>query len=215
MDKDVQDELKKEGREDVKNESSDMEENISDIDELVQNEDLEKQKELEGDGADSERMLDEENENECEPAFKIRILENKIKEQEDAYLRINAEYSNFRRRTAEEKNSIGIFANEKIMAELIPVLDNMERALEAYEDKENQLYIGVEMVYKQLVDALEKSGLEVINAGIGDDFDHNFHMAVLQEKSSEYDSGKILMELQKGYKLGKKVLRASMVKVSS
>lgn len=156
----------------------------------------------------------ENSENQCEPEFEIRLLENKLKEQEEAFLRVNAEYSNFRRRTSEEKASIGLFANEKIMNELIPVLDNMERALDAYEDKENQLFVGVDMVYKQLVDALQKSGLEEIQANIGDEFDHKYHMAVLQEESSDYEAGKILMVLQKGYKLGKKVIRASMVKVS-
>lgn len=157
---------------------------------------------------------DQGNIDESEPAFKIKSLENKLKDQEEAILRLNAEYANFRRRTAEEKATIGLYANEKAFNELIPVIDNMERALEACDDKESPLFVGVDMVYKQLLDALRKSGLERIDAELGQDFDPNLHMAVMQEASDEYEPGKILMVLQKGYRLDKKVLRASMVKVS-
>ena len=157
---------------------------------------------------------DQENIDESEPVFKIKSLENKLKDQEEAILRLNAEYANFRRRTAEEKATIGLYANEKAFNELIPVIDNMERALEACDDKESPLFVGVDMVYKQLIDALKNSGLERIDAEPGQDFDPNLHMAVMQEASDEYEPGKILMVLQKGYKLDKKVLRASMVKVS-
>lgn len=149
-----------------------------------------------------------------EPAFKIKALENKLKDQEESFMRLNAEYQNFRRRTQEEKSSIALYANEKIMNDLILVVDNFERALDSIEDKESQTYKGVEMVSNQLMDSLKRAGLETIEANVGDDFDHNFHMAVMQEESSEYEPGKILMVLQKGYKIGKKVLRASMVKVS-
>ena len=157
---------------------------------------------------------DQENIDESEPVFKIKSLENKLKDQEEAILRLNAEYANFRRRTAEEKATIGLYANEKAFNELIPVIDNMKRALEACEDKESPLFVGVDMVYKQLIDALKNSGLERIDAEPGQDFDPNLHMAVMQEASDEYEPGKILMVLQKGYRLDKKVLRASMVKVS-
>ena len=157
---------------------------------------------------------DQENIDESEPVFKIKSLENKLKDQEEAILRLNAEYANFRRRTAEEKATIGLYANEKAFNELIPVIDNMERALEACDDKESPLFVGVDMVYKQLIDALKNSGLERIDAEPGQDFDPNLHMAVMQEASDEYEPGKILMVLQKGYRLDKKVLRASMVKVS-
>lgn len=157
---------------------------------------------------------DQENIDESEPVFKIKSLENKLKDQEEAILRLNAEYANFRRRTAEEKATIGLYANEKAFNELIPVIDNMERALDACDDKESPLFVGVDMVYKQLLDALKNSGLERIDAEPGQDFDPNLHMAVMQEASDEYEPGKILMVLQKGYRLDKKVLRASMVKVS-
>lgn len=190
-------------QEDIKNETSE-EILVEDVQDLVNEEKS---------GPESEGS-DQENIDECEPAFKIKSLENKIKDQEEAILRLNAEYANFRRRTAEEKATIGLYANEKVFNELIPVIDNMERALEACEDKESPLFVGVDMVYKQLLDALKSSGLESIDAELGQEFDPNLHMAVMQEASDEYEPGKILMVLQKGYKLDKKVLRASMVKVS-
>ncbi len=171
----------------------------------------------EEDKAEDASALNEESieeNSECEPEFKIRILENKLKEQEDAMLRLNAEYTNYRRRTADEKSTIELYAIEKLSNELIPVIDNLERALDACEDKESSLYVGVELVYTQMLDALSKSGLETIPAEIGSDFDHNLHMAVMQESSEEFEAGKITLVLQKGYKLGKKVLRATMVKVS-
>lgn len=190
-------------QEDIKNETSE-EILVEDGQDLVNEEKS---------GPESEGS-DQENIDECEPAFKIKSLENKIKDQEEAILRLNAEYANFRRRTAEEKATIGLYANEKVFNELIPVIDNMKRALESCEDKESPLFVGVDMVYKQLLDALKSSGLESIDAELGQEFDPNLHMAVMQEASDEYEPGKILMVLQKGYKLDKKVLRASMVKVS-
>ena len=206
MDKERKDPIDKDEeivQEDIKNETSE-EILVEDGQDLVNEEKS---------GPESEGS-DQENIDECEPAFKIKSLENKIKDQEEAILRLNAEYANFRRRTAEEKATIGLYANEKVFNELIPVIDNMKRALEACEDKESPLFVGVDMVYKQLLDALKSSGLESIDAGLGQEFDPNLHMAVMQEASDEYEPGKILMVLQKGYKLDKKVLRASMVKVS-
>lgn len=143
----------------------------------------------------------------------IKDLEAKIVESEDKYKRLQAEYSNYIRRTQQEKETIGIFANEKIITELIPVIDNMERALDAYTDKEDALYKGVDLVYKQLKDALAKFGVEEIEAENAE-FDPNFHMAVMQESVEGVEPNKVVMILQKGYKLGTKVIRPTMVKVS-
>lgn len=143
----------------------------------------------------------------------IKDLEAKIVESEDKYKRLQAEYSNYIRRTQQEKETIGIFANEKIITELIPVIDNMERALDAYIDKEDALYKGVNLVYKQLKDSLAKFGVEEIVAENAE-FDPNFHMAVMQESVEGVEPNKVVMVLQKGYKLGTKVIRPTMVKVS-
>ena len=143
----------------------------------------------------------------------IKDLQSKVEASEDKYKRLQAEYSNYIRRTQQEKETIGVFANEKIITELIPVIDNMERALDACPDKEEALYKGVDLVYKQLKDSLVKFGVEEIEAQDAD-FDPNVHMAVMQERIDGVEPNKVVMVLQKGYKLGTKVIRPTMVKVS-
>lgn len=144
---------------------------------------------------------------------KIEELEKQVEEKEDKYKRLQAEYSNYIRRTQEEKQTIGIFANEKIITELIPVIDSMERAMDACSDKEDSMYKGIELVHKQLIDCLQKFELEEINA-LNEDFDPNLHLAVMQESVDGVEPNKVVMVLQKGYKLNTKVIRPTMVKVS-
>ena len=165
----------------------------------------------------AEEVETEETTDENVTDINSKLEENKMKEEiealNDKYQRLQAEYTNYRRRTAEEKKTVGLFANEKIVTELIPVIDNMERAMDSAQDKEDPMYKGVELVYKQLLDALAKFGVEEIKAE-GCEFDPSFHMAVMQEEVEGVEAGKVVMVLQKGYKLGTKVIRASMVKVS-
>lgn len=144
----------------------------------------------------------------------IDTVKGELSSLTESYARLQAEYANYRRRTQEEKETIGLFANEKIMTDMITVLDNMERALESFEDKEDPHFKGVDLVCKGLKDTLDKYGMKEIEAEIGMDFDPNFHMAVMQEQVDGMDAGKIAMILQKGYILGNKVIRATMVKVS-
>lgn len=139
--------------------------------------------------------------------------DEKIEELTDSLQRLQAEYSNYRRRTQQEKETIGVFANEKILTELIPVVDSMERALEACTDKEDNMYKGIDLVYKQLTATFEKFGLEEIEAN-NQEFDPNLHLAVMQESIDGVEANRVVMVLQKGYKLNTKVLRPSMVKVS-
>lgn len=144
-------------------------------------------------------------------------LEEKANEElekvNDQYQRLQAEYANYRRRTQQEKETIGLFANEKILNELVPVIDSMERALESCTDKEDTMYKGIDLVYKQLQSTLTKFGVEEIEA-VDAEFDPNLHLAVMQEVVDGVEANKVVMVLQKGYKLGSKVLRPSMVKVS-
>ena len=144
---------------------------------------------------------------------KIKDLESKVEASEDKYRRLQAEYSNYIRRTQQEKETIGVFANEKIITELIPVIDNMERALDACPDKEEALYKGVDLVYKQLKDSLVKFGVEEIEA-LNEEFNPHLHLAVMQENVEDVEPNKVIMVMQKGYKLKTKVLRPAMVKVS-
>ena len=144
---------------------------------------------------------------------KIEELEKQIEEKDDKYKRLQAEYSNYMRRTQEEKQTIGIFANEKIITELIPVIDSMERAMDACSDKEDDMYKGIELVHKQLIDCLQKFDVEEISA-LNEEFDPNLHLAVMQESIEGVEPNKVIMVMQKGYKLKTKVIRPTMVKVS-
>ena len=144
---------------------------------------------------------------------KIEELEKQIEEKDDKYKRLQAEYSNYMRRTQEEKQTIGIFANEKIITELIPVIDSMERAMDACSDKEDDMYKGIELVHKQLIDCLQKFDVEEISA-LDEEFDPNLHLAVMQESVEGVEPNKVIMVMQKGYKLKTKVIRPTMVKVS-
>ncbi len=155
----------------------------------------------------------EENVVDIEEKLEEKKLKDEIDALNDQYKRLQAEYANYRRRTQEEKETIGIFANEKILSELIPVIDSMERALDACTDKEDTMFKGVELVYRQLKDMIVKFGVEEIEAE-NVEFDPNLHLAVMQESVDGVEPNKVVMVLQKGYKLGNKVLRASMVKVS-
>lgn len=128
------------------------------------------------------------------------------------YLRLAADFQNYKRRVEKEKGDIYAYANEKIVVELLDVIDNFERALE--HSNENESFSeGMNMIFKQFKGVLEKSGVEEMNA-LGEDFDPNFHHAVLTENSVEYESGKVTQVLQKGYLLNKKVIRPAMVKVA-
>ena len=129
------------------------------------------------------------------------------------YLRLMADFQNFKRRTEKEKGDIYAFANEKIISELLNVIDNFERALE-HGAEGDSFAEGMNMIFKQLKEVLEKAGVTEIEA-LGLDFDPNFHNAVMTEDSEQYDSGKVTAVLQKGYILNNRVIRPSMVKVAN
>lgn len=131
-------------------------------------------------------------------------------------LRIQAEFQNYKRRTEKEKSEIYKYANEKIVVELLVVMDNLDRALESIshnvEDHQNVLN-GVEMIKKSFEDLLEKEGVKVIEA-VNQPFDPNLHHAVMTEEKDDCDADIVIEEFQKGYKLNDKVVRPAMVKVS-
>ena len=141
---------------------------------------------------------------------KIEKLENGNKELEDKYLRLVAEYDNYRKRTAKEKESIYPEAKVSVVSAFLPVLDNLERALASACTDENYKK-GVEMIYNSFVETLKGLGVEEIEAV---DFNPSFHQAVQQVESDELESGKISAVFQKGYKVKDRVIRYSMVKVS-
>lgn len=161
----------------------------------------------------------EDKDNKAEDAEEKATEEASAEEQEsERYMRLMAEFQNFKRRAAKEKTDIHAFANERIVSDLLPVLDNFERALgqeaEASENEELKNYAkGMELIFEQLKAALEKAGVKEIEA-LGEDFDPNVHNAVMTEQTDEYEDGKISKVMQKGYKLNDRVVRPSMVAVN-
>ena len=125
---------------------------------------------------------------------------------------MQADFENFRRRTRQEKEELGNLVTQNLLKDLLPFLDNFERALAAENSDAESLRAGVEMMYKQLVEALKKEGLEYIETK-GKPFDPNFHQAVMRVEDAEKEDGAIVAELQKGYMVKGRVIRPSMVQV--
>jgi len=140
----------------------------------------------------------------------------KAEEYYDQLLRLRAEFENFRKRMARERLEQARFAAEEIMVAVLPVLDNLERALEAAmaDVETDSLLVGVEMTRTQLLDALSRFGLVRMQV-VGVPFDPNLHEAVDYAPSDEHPDGVILEELQHGYMLNGKVVRPALVRVSS
>ena len=143
--------------------------------------------------------------------------EEETKKAEEAeserYMRLMAEFQNYKKRVAKEKSDIHAYANEKIIGELLPVLDNFERALDADGGDIEAYAKGMQLIFEQLKKALENAGLEEIKA-MDEEFDPNVHNAVMTDNLEEKEDGTITKVLQKGYKLKDKVIRPSMVAVN-
>ncbi len=136
-----------------------------------------------------------------------------LKKLNDKYLRVVAEYDNYRKRTQREKESIYPEAKAEVTAKFLPVLDNMERALAAANETD-PLYEGVKMVLKQFDEALKSVGVEYIEA-VGQKFDPKFHNAVMHVEDESLEENVVTEEFQKGYKIGDRIVRHSMVKVAN
>ncbi len=143
-------------------------------------------------------------------------LKEKIEELEDRVKRQMAEFDNFRKRSEKEKTMMFETGARSVIEKILPVVDNFERGLASVpdEEKENGFAQGMEMIYKQLMTELEKMEVKPIPA-VGEEFNPDFHNAVMQVESEEYESGVIAQELQKGYTYRDSVVRHSMVAVVS
>lgn len=146
---------------------------------------------------------------------KLAELQAKLDEEENRHLRLRADFDNMRRRNQLDREAAEKYRAQHLLSDLLPVLDNFERALqvEATSEEAASIVKGIEMVYRSLVEATEKEGLQVIKAE-GEQFDPNVHQAVMQEQDSEKETGVVIRELQKGYMLKDRVLRPSMVSVN-
>ena len=141
-------------------------------------------------------------------------LKEKIEELEDRTKRQMAEFENFRRRTEKEKATMFDMGARSVIEKMLPIVDNFERGLATVpEDEANKGFAdGMNMIYKQLVQELDKIGVKPIES-VGKEFDPNFHNAVMQVESEEYESGVVAQEFQKGYTYNDVVIRHAMVAV--
>lgn len=143
-------------------------------------------------------------------------LQRKFADQEQQNMRLMADFDNFRRRTQREKDELGAFVTTKILAEILPVLDNFERArsfAQPENEREEKLHASYQQVYRQFLGILEKLGVQPMDV-VGKPFDFTMHEALMREESQDVTQETIVAELQKGYALGDKVLRPAMVKVA-
>lgn len=162
------------------------------------------------DDAEDAENIDSEPENGS--SAELDKLRAELKEKEERVLRLQADFENFRRRTAKEKEELSAVVTQGILKDMLPLVDNFERAMAA-EAKDSEAFTkGVEMIFTQLGEVLKKNGLEHIEA-VGQKFDPNFHQAVMRVQNPELEDDTIANELQKGYTVKGKVIRPSMVQV--
>lgn len=143
-------------------------------------------------------------------------LKTEAEENQQRFVRAQADFDNFRRRTQKEKEELAKYASMKLVTELVPVLDNFERAMATVpEGTETESFAkGIQMILRQLETVLTNEGLTAMEA-VGQPFNPEFHQAIMQVESEEHEEGIVVEEVQKGYMLKDKVLRPAMVKVSS
>jgi len=160
-------------------------------------------------------QLEQESEQQQEANVEVEQLTKQLDEANNKLLRIQADYDNFRRRTLKEKEELAKYASSKLITNLLPSIDNFDRALAAAAatgDYES-LSKGLDMIFRQLMATMEAEGLQAMNV-VGEPFNPEFHQAVMTVESDEHEEGIVVEELQKGYVLKDKVIRPAMVKVS-
>jgi molecular chaperone GrpE len=151
---------------------------------------------------------------EGEASDPIEALQREKDALQDRLLRTAAEFDNYRKRMDRERRDLAEYAAADVIKDVLPILDNFERALQAPATPETDaLRKGIELIHKQMLDLLKKRGVTPIEA-LGVDFDPNFHQAVIHEASADHREGEVMQELQRGYLLGDRLLRPAMVKVA-
>ncbi|WP_338777223.1 nucleotide exchange factor GrpE [Metabacillus sp. FJAT-52054] len=170
-----------------------------------------------------EEILSQEETAEAEPETdelseareKIASLESQVEESESKLLRVQADFENYKRRARMDAESAQKYRAQNLISEILPALDNFDRALkvEASDEQTKSILQGMEMVHRQLVQALKSEGVEEIET-VGKTFDPHLHQAVMQGEEEGFEPNTVIEEFQKGYKLKDRVIRPSMVKVS-
>ena len=144
----------------------------------------------------------------------LKTLQRERDTLQDQLLRTAAEFKNYRTRMDRERRDLSEYATSEILTELLPIIDNFERALQAPAGPDAEAFRkGIELIHKQMFDLLRKRGVTPIDA-LGADFDPNLHQAVIHEASDEHREGEVMQELQRGYRIGDRLLRPAMVKVA-
>ena len=186
--------------------------NETNIENSVSNTDNSEANASDSENNSEESIKDEESESQD---TKIKELEKLANDNEEKYLRLYAEFENYKRRIQKENQINATYKAQGVLTDILPSIDNIERALQIEGDDESfkSLQKGVQMVHESLLRALKDNGLEEILAE-GKEFDPNLHQAVVQDDNPDFKSGEVTQELQKGYKLKDRVLRPSMVKVN-
>lgn len=178
------------------------------------NEDIIKDENTQTPAAENETDVEETKSEDFEQNSQTKLQEeyDKLNQQ---YIRLAADFDNYRKRQEQERESLINFGTESAMKKMIEVLDNFERGKKALEDVDDceKVKESFNLVYKQVWETLSKLGLEEIKA-VGEEFDPNYHDAVMQTPSSEHSEHTVISELQKGYKFGEKVLRPTLVNVA-
>lgn len=186
--------------------------NDTNIENSVSNTDNSEANASDSENNSEESIKDEESESQD---TKIKELEKLANDNEEKYLRLYAEFENYKRRIQKENQINATYKAQGVLTDILPSIDNIERALQIEGDDESfkSLQKGVQMVHESLLRALKDNGLEEILAE-GKEFDPNLHQAVVQDDNPDFKSGEVTQELQKGYKLKDRVVRPSMVKVN-
>ncbi|MCA1031811.1 nucleotide exchange factor GrpE [Bacillus timonensis] len=146
---------------------------------------------------------------------KINELQMKLDEAENRHFRLHADFENYKRRVRLDKEASEKYRAQNLVTDLLPALDNFERALkmEVTDEKTKSILQGMEMVYRSLTEALKNEGVDAIES-VGQVFDPHLHQAVMQVEDSNFESNVVVEEFQKGYKLKDRVIRPAMVKVN-
>ena len=144
----------------------------------------------------------------------INDLKSQLKDEEDKYLRLFAEFENYKKRTTKERIDLYKTAGKEVISSLLPVLDDFSRAINESKKMKNPVdFVGLELIFNKFNDILKTNGLLELDVNKGDSFDSELHEAISQIKSKKKDSGNIIDIVEKGYKLGDKIIRYPKVVV--
>ena len=192
-----------------------MEKEQRTYDETVEQHEEVQNEQLQNEQVQSEETQQEEKDELALAYEKIAQLEAKLAETENRLLRLHADFDNYRRRVRLDMEAAEKYRAQNLVADLLPILDNFERALQVQveDEKAKSLLQGMEMVYRSLIEALKKEGVEAIES-VGKPFDPHVHQAVMQVDDQNYEPNTVVEEFQKGYKLKDRVIRPAMVKVN-